>query len=137
MGVRPGVVASIALVVLAAAAAASGNATTPTITLDPTSAMVNTKVIVHGTGFPPNTTYTISECGKTDWSLPAKPCTKKSKTVTTNDRGSFRKKIVAMLCPQESPPMLTEETCYVGMRVVTGVDTLALDPYAPLTVSWP
>jgi hypothetical protein len=129
------VVAVAPLVVAVAASAKTAKA--PKIVLSTDSAMVNTTVVVKGKHLTPDTTYTVAVCGKTEWSLPANPCADGNQTVQTNDRGAFKTKIAARLCPQDSPPTITEETCYVGILHPTGIDTLALDPAAPLEVSWP
>src|SRR5581483_3702684 len=105
--------------------------------IKPTSAMVNTSVVVKGKRFPPDTQLTIEECGRTTWVVTQDECADNGVTVTTNDRGAFKTTIKAALCPQDTPPTLTEETCYVGRLMPSGIDTVTLDPSAPLEVSWP
>lgn len=132
-------VAGLALLGLfGASAVAAGHSKQPRIVAKPDDVMVNARVKLRGTGFAPNSTFTVAECGETSWSLPQDPCSAgNAVTVTTDGTGVFHAKIVAKLCPQDSPPTITQETCYVGARVVTGIDTLALRGAASIMVSWP
>lgn len=131
-------VALVAIAALVGAVGASAKKTKqPKIVLEPTSAMVNTNVVVKGKRFPPNTMLTIKECGRTMWVVTQDECADNGVTVTTNARGAFKTTIKAALCPQDTPPTITEETCYVGRLMPDGIDTVVLDPSAPLEVSWP
>jgi hypothetical protein len=131
----------VALVAIAALVGAVGASAKkpkpPKIVLKPTSAMVNSNVVVKGKRFPADTMLTIAECGRTMWVAAQDECADNAVTVTTNARGAFKTTIKAALCPQDTPPTLTEETCYVGRLMPSGIDTVALDPSAPLEVSWP
>lgn len=110
----------------------------PTIVAKPDSAMVNTKIKLHGSGFAPNAPLTLAECGVTMWSVPADPCADGNRVmVTTNAKGAFHTKMTAALCPQPAPPQLTEETCYIGQLMPSGIDTLALVGSVAVTISWP
>jgi hypothetical protein len=120
------------------ASTGAAKARTPKIVAKPTSVMVNRPVKLRGSGFKPNATFTVEECGQTNWIAPQSPCASgNSVMVTTNAKGKFKATMTAMLCPQASPPTLTEETCYIGEVSVTGIDTLELVGAAPITVSWP
>jgi hypothetical protein len=134
----------VALVALGAAAAASAKKAGPKIVLDPTSAMINTTVEVHGKGFAPNASITVAECSKTTWSLPEQPCVDGNQvTLTTNANGKFKTTMKVGLCPSGPTPVVstgtpvTQRTCYIGQLTPTGIDTLALVGAAPLMVSWP
>jgi hypothetical protein len=145
---RSTLLASLALAGAIAASAVAANASGPTIVAKPTSAMVNTKVKLHGKGFDPETTLTLKECSVTSWSLPLDPCvTGNEVTVTTNARGGFHAKMTVGICPPNGTPVTaptpstvpvgTQRTCYIGAVHPSGIDTIELVGAVAIQVSWP
>ena len=78
--------------------------------------------LLQGTGFVPNTGYTVVECPSTNWIVPQNPCvTSNSVNVTTDDNGAFTHSFVPVPCTVVVP-----STCYVGVAIPTGIDTITL-----------
>lgn len=123
---------------VAGAAAHADPGSSARTVIKPNTAMVNQTIKVHGTGFKPSTRFTIEECSRTNWFVPQNPCADdNSVTVKTGSMGNFRASMVAKLCPMSSSPGRTEDTCYIGEPIGTGVDTIALRGHAKLRVTWP
>jgi hypothetical protein len=102
----------------------------PTIVVGPTVIQPAPAPVLHGSGFAPNSTYTVAECSKTSWIVPQDPCVNtNSVTVTTSTTGTFTHAITAAPC---SPALLA--TCYVGVPLPFGIDTVQLVGAAPITV---
>jgi hypothetical protein len=129
---------ALGFAVLAAGAGPAAAAITPvpTITVNPTSVMVNTVTTVTGRSFVPYQKVMLSECSQTNWIVPQNPCdTNNAKTVTANRHGAFVTKMKVEACP--TPTAGIAEQCYIGRPQPTGVDTVALRPYAGIVVTFP
>lgn len=142
---RIGRLASVTILPLAvaaalASAAAAQTSTPPHIVANPNNIMVNGITTLTGTGFPPNASIPLQECGQTTWIAPQDPCDSTNAiTVTTSPEGTFTTPFKVQLCPRSVPPTppVTEETCYIGEPHPTGVDTITLLGAAKITVTYP
>lgn len=112
----------------------------PAITIGHTVIMPPPKPTLNGTGFAPNTTYTVAECSQTNWIVPKNPCLKKNTiTVTTDPTGAFTHSFRPAPC---SNAMLSNatvsnamaSTCFVGVPLPSGIDTISLVGATPITV---
>jgi Neocarzinostatin family len=132
----------LALAVILAAvpvSAASAAAKQPSLRVHPRSAMVNTDVMVKGSGFAANADVTLAECGATFWIAPAEPCnTENEMTVQTNAKGRFSTSFEVQLCPEPGAPASdpTKRVCYIGVPAF-GEDTGMLEPAAKVKVTYP
>jgi hypothetical protein len=108
------------------------------IVANPSSVMVNTNTTLRGTGFSAHTEVALEECGTTSWLAPRDPCNSDNgKTVETNGLGRFRTSFKVELCPEGEPGEFpTSRICYIGVPRF-GIDTVALEPAAKLTVTYP
>lgn len=98
-------------------------ATPRIVTVRPTP-VVASGVPIHlrGSGFVPSTTYTVEECSRTGWVVPQNPCLGTNKVrVTTDTTGAFTTAFSPAPCTAVRP-----STCYVGVPVPQGVDTVTL-----------
>ncbi len=109
----------------------------PRITVHPNNVMVNTDTKVRGSHFTPGQTLQLVECAQIQWVAPQNPCdTNNTKTVTTNGHGAFKTKMKVEACPSGAQPPGLSETCYIGVEKF-GEDTVTLQPYAPIVVTFP
>lgn len=129
---------AVAAACAAAPAGALARPPAPTITAKPSSAMINTDVLLRGSGFASHTTLTLRECGRVFWLSPASPCdTTGEVSVKTGARGTFKTKFTVQLCPEGEPlEVITQRRCYIGVPRF-GEDTGSLEPAAALAVSYP
>lgn len=121
-------------------AAVAHRASGPHITATPKSAMVNTSIKLVGRGWARNRSISLAECGTKSWIAPQNPCNKTLIHLKTGHHGGFRKTITAKLCPRESTGTggpATQETCYIGRPVGTGVDVIDLRGAVKITVTYP
>ena len=108
----------------------------PTITVKPYNVMVNSYTTVTGRNFGPHQRVTLTECSQTSWIVPQNPCdTNNGKTVTANSLGGFVTRMKVEACPRAVADL--SEQCYIGVPKPTGVDTIALRPYARIVVTFP
>jgi hypothetical protein len=85
---------------------------------------------LEGTGFAPNANYTVAECSKTNWIAPQNPCVNSNDvTVATGSTGGFTHGFAVRAC---SPALVS--TCFVGVPLPSGVDTIELVGAAPVIV---
>jgi hypothetical protein len=109
----------------------------PTLAVKPNNVMVTTYTTVTGRNFLPHQRVTLAECSRTSWIAPQNPCdTNNSKTVTANSLGNFVTLMKVEVCPVITPAGISER-CYIGRPKPTGVDTIALRPYAGIVVTFP
>lgn len=115
--------------------ATSGCPSAPTITVNPNNVKANNSTTVRGCNFKHHSRVALVECLETSWIAPRKPCdTDNSVTVTTNSSGGFRTTMKVDACRGAAPAGITED-CYFGVVKPTGVDTIALQPYATIALS--
>ncbi len=94
----------------------------PRIVTVPTPAAAATTILLRGMGFVPATTYTVAECSETSWVVPQDPCIGTNNvTVTTDTTGAFTHTFAPVPCTVVLP-----STCYVGVPLPSGVDTVQL-----------
>ena len=119
-------------------ATASAESGSERIVAKPSSVMVNTDTTLRGTGFPAHTNVALEECGTTFWLAPKDPCNSdNAKTVEANGLGRFRTSFKVELCPEGEPGEFpTSRICYIGVPRF-GIDTVALEPAAKVTVTYP
>ena len=82
----------------------------------------------------------IDECGATSWVVPNSPCdTTNAVTVTTNGKGKFKVTFTVQACSSTPPtgPAGLSMRCYIGVPRPTGIDTVELQPYTPIVVTYP
>jgi hypothetical protein len=85
---------------------------------------------LHGTGFVPSTTYTVAECPQTSWVVPQNPCVNTNDvTVTTDTTGAFTHSFMPVPCT-----VILPSTCYIGVPLPSGVDTIELVGAAKIIV---
>ena len=110
----------------------------PHIVARPNNLMVNTVTHLTGTGFKPNTTYTVKECSKTSWLEAQQPCaTSNIIHAKTNAQGGFLASMTAVVCPQIAQARRGfSETCYIGVPVPTPAG-MKLIGTAKITVTGP
>jgi hypothetical protein len=85
---------------------------------------------LNGSGWAPNTSYTVEECSETSWIVPQDPCIhSNSVMVTTSTAGAFSHAFVPAPC---SPALIS--SCYVGVPMPSGIDTINLVGAAPIMV---
>ena len=135
-----GLAAATVLLTSVTAAAAPAALGHPHIVANPNNLMVNTITNLTGTGFPANKTLKVTECSRTSWIVPQKPCaTSNVVTVTTNSAGGFKAKMTAVVCPKvtSSATRGFSETCYVGVPHPQGIDRVVLVGAAKLIVTGP
>jgi len=85
---------------------------------------------LNGSGWAPNSSYTVVECSETSWIAGQNPClTGNSVTVTTSTAGVFSHAFVPAPC---SAALIS--SCYVGVAMPSGVDTINLVGAAPILV---
>ncbi|HEY2668444.1 MAG TPA: neocarzinostatin apoprotein domain-containing protein [Actinomycetota bacterium] len=102
----------------------------PRIVANPNVAHPGQTITLTGTGFAPNSTYTVKECSKTSWIAPQDPCVNSNNIqVATDTSGSFTASFVVEACS----PALTG-TCYIGVPEPQGVDVIVLAGAARITV---
>lgn len=92
-----------------------------------------TVIALTGSGFVPNATYRVAECSRTGWVVMQDPCVAGNGIViTTNRAGGFihRFRVEACTVPSAS----TIETCYIGVPMISGVDTVELVAPAKIPV---
>ncbi len=83
-----------------------------------------------GSGWAPNDTYTVVECSETSWIVPEDPCIhSNSVVVTTSTAGTFSHGFVPAPC---SAALIS--SCYVGVAMPSGIDTINLVGAAPILV---
>ncbi len=131
------VLAPAALLVTPAGAVSS---VPPTIAAHPDNVMVNTTTRLVGRGFAKHTTLHIEECASTTWVVPASPCdTGNAITVTTNRMGKFTATFTVQACPTSTTPGTggLSARCYIGVPSPSGIDTVSLQPYTPIVVTYP
>jgi hypothetical protein len=111
----------------------------PHIVATPNNVMVNKTVTLVGRHFAPKTKIVLSECGATTWIAPKDPCNKKKIHVTTNKHGGFTRSFTMTLCPRSPWPghPITEERCYVGEVMPSGVDVIDLIGHVKIIVTYP
>lgn len=133
---KPAAALAVAAVALSPAAASASRG--PHIKVKPNRVMVNTSTTLRGTGFPPNTTIQLAECGRTSWLAPSYPCLEdNSVSVSTDAKGRFETTFKAGVCPEgERTKNPTEVLCYVGEPKWVE-DTGSLVGAAKLLVSYP
>ena len=125
---------------IAAGQAGAVSSTPPHIVAKPDNVMVNTKVMLTGTGFKALTKLVIKECGSTNWVVTQHPCDSDNTiSVVTDAHGRFVKVFKVELCPRSKPASgpVTQETCYIGNPQPHGVDTISLVGAARVTVTYP
>jgi hypothetical protein len=126
----------LAVLAIGAGAVAAISPLPPTITVKPNNVMVNTVTKVTGHNFVPGQTVRLVECSKTTWIVPQNPCdTNNGKTVTANSLGGFVTRMKVEACPAITADL--SEQCYIGQPKPTGIDTVALQPYAGIVVTFP
>lgn len=127
-----------AVLAVGAGPAAAISPVPPTITVNPNNVMVNTDTTVTGHNFVPYQRVLLRECSQTSWIVPQNPCdTNNGKTVTANRHGTFVTKMKVEACPAIVVPAGISEQCYIGRPQPTGVDTIELQPYAGIVVTFP
>ena len=119
-----------------------GAATTvpPVIVAHPDNVMVNTATKLVGRGFAKHATIHVEECASTTWVVPTSPCdTAHAVTVTTNRMGKFTVTFTVRACPTTATtdPGGLAFRCYIGVPSPTGIDTVALQPYTAIVVTYP
>jgi hypothetical protein len=142
---RTGVLVAAAILAAAAPAALAvpaGAATTtpPVITAHPDDVMVNATTKLVGAGFAAHATVHIAECGATSWVVPNSPCdTSNTVTVRTNGKGKFKVTFTVQACDATSTtgPGDLSMRCYIGVPTPTGIDTVELQPFTPIVVTYP
>ncbi len=93
-----------------------------------------TTTTLTGSGFAPNATYRVAECSQTSWTVTQNPCVAANGIdVTTNGAGGFTHAFTVEPCTV--PSASTVETCFIGVPMVSGVDTIELVAPARITVS--
>jgi hypothetical protein len=108
----------------------------PTITVKPDNVMVNTDTRVSGHNFLPYQKVMLAECSRTTWIVPQSPCDRNNgKTVTANALGAFVTRMKVEACPAFVPGIA--EQCYIGQPKPSGIDTVELQPYAGIVVTFP
>jgi hypothetical protein len=148
MGIRGRLLASIvvagsALMVwgpMSITQTAQASTVQPHIAAHPNNLMVNTYTRLTGTGFPPDTTITIEDCGQTAWIAVQNPCTTGNTiTVLTDPAGGFVSGFKAELCPRThiGPGPVNRAVCYIGEPKPSGVDTINLVGAAKIIVTYP
>ncbi|MDQ1392868.1 MAG: Neocarzinostatin family [Acidimicrobiaceae bacterium] len=86
-----------------------------------------------GSGFAPNATYHVAECSQTGWMVTQNPCVAANAIdVTTNGAGGFTHPLTVEPCTV--PSASTIETCFIGVPMVSGIDTIQLVAPARITV---
>jgi hypothetical protein len=132
--------ATLAPAALTAASAGAVGSVPPTITAHPDNVMVNTTTKLVGRGFAKGATLHIAECASTTWVVPASPCdTANAITVTTNRMGKFTATFTVQACPTSTAadtPGLSAR-CYIGVPSPSGIDTVSLQPYTAIVVTYP
>ncbi len=121
-------------------AAASALAAPPSLTVTPHSVMVNTSAGISGRGFARHASVTVIECAVTNWLVPTDPCDRTNEvTVETNGQGRFHATFRAQICPGSATTGSGGLAfhCYLGVAAPSGLDTVALEPFAPLEVTYP
>jgi hypothetical protein len=115
--------------------------TPPAITAHPDNVMVNTHTKLVGTGFAKHTSVTVVECSATTWYVLANPCdSTNTVTVKTNGHGRFTTPFLVQTCPGAASTGSgggLAFLCYIGVAEPSGVDTIALQPYTSIVVTYP
>jgi hypothetical protein len=122
------------------AAGAARPVTGPRIVVTPNNAMVDSTVMLKGSGFAAHATLTIEECSVTQWYVLASPCVGTNNVVVVSGaHGGFSAPMTADLCDSGPWPghPITERRCYVGEPKPNGVDTIGLVGAARLIVTYP
>jgi len=143
--VRAGVIALVVGWVTAASlappvASASASAAPPSLTVKPHSVMVNTSGEISGKRFARHASVTVIECAATNWLVPTDPCDRTNEvTVETNGQGRFHAGFRAQTCPGGATTGSggLAFRCYLGVAAPSGLDTIALEPFTPLEVTYP
>jgi len=143
--VRTGILAATAVLAVAgptalAAPAGAATSTPPVITDHPDDVMVNTTTKLVGSGFAKHASVEVEECGATSWVVPSNPCdTTNSVTVKTNGKGKFKVTFTVQACESSdtSGTAGLSMRCYIGVPTPTGIDTVALQPYTAIVVTYP
>jgi hypothetical protein len=113
--------------------------TAPAIVANPNNLMVNTNTTLTGRHFAPETMIRLVECSRTAWVVVAqKPCdTNNTVTIRTSRTGSFTTPFKAELCPHATRVGPTAVRCYIGVPKPGGIDTVTLQPFVAITVTYP
>jgi hypothetical protein len=108
---------------------------TPQIVANPSSGVTpGTVISLTGSGFAPNASYHVAECSQTGWVVLQDPCVAGNGVdVTTNGAGGFTHGFTVE--PSTVPSASTVETCYIGVPMISGIDTVQLVAPAKITVS--
>ncbi|HEV7191997.1 MAG TPA: neocarzinostatin apoprotein domain-containing protein [Jatrophihabitantaceae bacterium] len=134
-------IATLVIVPIAAASAATNASARPTIVAVPNNAMVNTTIALTGSGFPAGATISVQECATKSWIAPQQPCLADNTVIVrAGAHGGFRTTMRLEICPPwpgSRSPHPTERTCFIGEPVVRGLDTERLVAPAKVVVSWP
>lgn len=131
---------TVALVTMAVGVSGASSAASPHIVATPNNVMVNGTVKLVGTHFAPHKKLVLKECGATTWIAPQDPCDKAKIKVKTNAHGRFSRSFAAALCPRTKPwkgHPVTEERCYVGEIMPSGVDVINLVGHVRIIVTYP
>jgi hypothetical protein len=126
---------------LAQPAGASGPAALPPhIVATPDNPMVNSYIELVGTGFAPNSTLNVVECGVKSWIVPERPCVQGNQVkVKVTSTGTFKHTMKAEFCPvapSTTPPGPVQQ-CFIGVRQPFGVDEIRLEGVVAIEVSGP
>lgn len=107
----------------------------PSIVPSQSSGLIPGQVVsLTGSGFDPATTYTVKECGDLSWAVPLDPCALTNPTtVTTDASGGFTTPFTVAICPLPSTISIAA-SCYVGVALPSGVDTIGLVGAAKIEV---
>jgi hypothetical protein len=125
-----------AVLALGAGTVAAISPLPPSITVKPNNVMVNTNTTVTGRNFGPHQRVMLAECSRTAWIVPQNACdTNNGKTVVANALGAFVTTMKVEGCPAVVPGIA--EQCYIGQPKPTGIDTVALRPFAGIVVTFP
>jgi hypothetical protein len=109
---------------------------TPRIVVTQPSSRVSpgTVISLTGSGFAPNASYHVVECSRTGWVVLQNPCVAgNSIDVTTNGAGGFTHGFTVEACVV--PSTSSVETCYIGVPMISGIDSVQLVAAARITVS--
>ena len=132
---------TVAVGLLGIGGAAAASATPPRIVAKPDNAIVNTKIMLTGSGFAARVKLTIRECTSTGWVVIAEnPCNVDNAiSVVTDAHGRFTHRFKLEICPHSVPKTgpATRRTCYIGSPRPRGVDTIALIGAAKVIVTYP